>query len=850
MLNVLRRIFSFTSWNVDHPGEPPPGNMLDASFDAQNNRINELEALIADIRRSDGKLQNDTVTFDSLQQPLRVSLGLKGPPVPGAQVAGGSDGGESEAWAETSRLWAEHMPDTIPDDSLAEMDITGDHWSARWWAHQAANSVTSNGGAGVVIGSTPPPNPGDGQLWWENTTGNTFIYVTDPDSSSSQWVQVNYGPESGAVSSGLHEYDSQAAFQAAWISTNVAYVRLAGYTSAGDGGGHTKVRVTLPSPVRVWHSQSADGAWWQVADPDINVRMVGAKGDGVSDDAAVFRSLNDALFATGGGIVRVPPGHYALNATATRTMLSGSQGTALGPRSIKAPIFLDQGVSLVGAGRGRSKLDCINNAADISAVVVLADWGGKVKVSGLEIKGPGPLAGNAMQGIFALCSETAGYGHVMEDCELSDLYVHHVGTYGIGNNLQLRNMLVSNVHTSDTGGDGIDWKVRGPNPPDDKIPVTEGVFFENVTVRRYYQRVGAPITPSGIGIRGTASLNNIHIFDVPDGDYPGIDFTPGISDPPTLDYRRSSSMSSLSNFYVEGFNPKGTAIGVRVWAAHSVAISNGTCRWADVRAIPGVTPPDFDDGPSFNNVTIIPAAGRNGLWASDRNVSFNGCTVTSDKIYFSEKRGNLTVGQTVFSTATHGGSSTSGTAPRAVVKNDVILTDVTDYSFGANDMTLVAPVIAGDRIVIVFPPSAALRVDGVNCTGSVRMDRYCVNQSNLFPSNAVAQTCSLMIHMDGQPVRNIGMLPSAIANQWWGQLWNDNGVVKTVGVTGDGGFVQIAGGAMTGKLGLSASNPTRASLTMPHGAAPTTPVDGDMWTTVAGGLFVRISGVTRQVSLL
>jgi hypothetical protein len=45
-----------------------------------------------------------------------------------------------------------------------------------------------------------------------------------------------------------------------------------------------------------------------------------------------------------------------------------------------------------------------------------------------------------------------------------------------------------------------------------------------------------------------------------------------------------------------------------------------------------------------------------------------------------------------------------------------------------------------------------------------------------------------------------------------------------------------------------ASNTTVASLRIPHGAAPTSPVNGDMWTTTAG-LFVRINGVTKTVTL-
>lgn len=45
-------------------------------------------------------------------------------------------------------------------------------------------------------------------------------------------------------------------------------------------------------------------------------------------------------------------------------------------------------------------------------------------------------------------------------------------------------------------------------------------------------------------------------------------------------------------------------------------------------------------------------------------------------------------------------------------------------------------------------------------------------------------------------------------------------------------------------LMTSAGTTAVSSLRIPHGAAPTSPVDGDMWTTSAGGLFVRINGVT------
>lgn len=47
----------------------------------------------------------------------------------------------------------------------------------------------------------------------------------------------------------------------------------------------------------------------------------------------------------------------------------------------------------------------------------------------------------------------------------------------------------------------------------------------------------------------------------------------------------------------------------------------------------------------------------------------------------------------------------------------------------------------------------------------------------------------------------------------------------------------------TAALALAASTTGVASLRIPHGSAPTSPVDGDVWTTTAG-LYVRINGAT------
>lgn len=57
------------------------------------------------------------------------------------------------------------------------------------------------------------------------------------------------------------------------------------------------------------------------------------------------------------------------------------------------------------------------------------------------------------------------------------------------------------------------------------------------------------------------------------------------------------------------------------------------------------------------------------------------------------------------------------------------------------------------------------------------------------------------------------------------------------------GAASLAANTFTGTQTLPASTTGAASLNIPQGTAPTTPVNGDMWTTSAG-LYVRINGVT------
>lgn len=62
-------------------------------------------------------------------------------------------------------------------------------------------------------------------------------------------------------------------------------------------------------------------------------------------------------------------------------------------------------------------------------------------------------------------------------------------------------------------------------------------------------------------------------------------------------------------------------------------------------------------------------------------------------------------------------------------------------------------------------------------------------------------------------------------------------------------YLPLTGGTLTGKLTTVASATGSAGLNLPHGAAPTSPVNGDLWTTTSG-IFVRINGSTQQPAVL
>jgi len=54
----------------------------------------------------------------------------------------------------------------------------------------------ASGRVDTIVAETPPAGPKNGQLWFNSSTGNTYIWYEDPN--SAQWVQINVGPDASS----------------------------------------------------------------------------------------------------------------------------------------------------------------------------------------------------------------------------------------------------------------------------------------------------------------------------------------------------------------------------------------------------------------------------------------------------------------------------------------------------------------------------------------------------------------------------------------------------------------------------------------------------------------------------
>lgn len=173
---------------------------------------------------------------------------------------------------------------------------------------------------------------------------------------------------------GKDTFNTRAEFVAASIAGAVNTVTLNGYAAYGDGGAAKYFRITAPSPVKAWHVQSADGAWWELRADPVTPKQLGAKGDGATDDTTAAQNAADyaAAFtvdcAYTKGIYIIPSQTITL---ANDVRITG-RATIRRTTDKDAPLFLASGTSDVHIA-GKLILDnSINTSSTTSNSVSVA----------------------------------------------------------------------------------------------------------------------------------------------------------------------------------------------------------------------------------------------------------------------------------------------------------------------------------------------------------------------------------------------------------------------------------------------------------------------------------------------
>jgi hypothetical protein len=183
-----------------------------AETKALQSRIASLQAQIAAsadaMSRASSEVRTRLAQLDaevSTRVSAALATGVLGPNVGGpfgVDALGAS--ATAQDYSQVAIDWAEHMPDTIPPNTLAINAITGDHWSSRWWANRSANAFGMLAwwyqGAWPQPGPPTTPNTPTGQplppgsIYYDTTLGAMMVW------NGSTWVNAA-APQKGVTAS-------------------------------------------------------------------------------------------------------------------------------------------------------------------------------------------------------------------------------------------------------------------------------------------------------------------------------------------------------------------------------------------------------------------------------------------------------------------------------------------------------------------------------------------------------------------------------------------------------------------------------------------------------------------------
>ncbi len=288
----------------------------------------------------------------------------------------------------------------------------------------------------------------------------------------------------------------------------------------------------------------------------VSVKDFGAVGDGVTDDTSAIQAAIDYVQSIGGGTVIMPEGDYSLAASTLVENFTDNVGTTM-PAS-KACIALRSNVRLVAFGRVR----LLPQSASLTCVFAVSPDGSELRNIEIDSGWAGVGVGHGIVSVQKVGSAFC------RDFTISGCVVKNVGSYGVGIDGDIENLLIQNFRAINTGADGIDLKRRGPTHQ------AQSVKLDNITIINHGQRTGL-VNQAGVDVRGEAVLTNIHVYGIGStaAALTGIRFRTltDVDDPAAIG-------SSVTGFYVEGVSPVvANTTGVET-GSPDTKIAVGTCK--------------------------------------------------------------------------------------------------------------------------------------------------------------------------------------------------------------------------------------------------------------------------------
>ena len=179
-------------------------------------------------------------------------------------------------------------------------------WSAATPAYYANDCVSDPGGQNIVYFCVSDHTPG------------TFA----TDLANGLWELAI----SGGTQFVIAPFPTIAGFEGTTIAANVVAAQIQGYYAAGDGGAMLLTRVSSePSHPACFRSTDrylpngsvdpTNGGWWVISVTNLNVRQLGAKGDGSTPDTTAFINTLAAAIALRLLVINIPAGSFKITST-------------------------------------------------------------------------------------------------------------------------------------------------------------------------------------------------------------------------------------------------------------------------------------------------------------------------------------------------------------------------------------------------------------------------------------------------------------------------------------------------------------------------------------------------------